>query len=81
MLGCSSLMKSSKSSVHKLFDMFTTHASLPFDIPETDCRTQNGSTYGYVLVTFKAWILNKDDDKQNEQLLCVCSIPSCGQGL
>ena len=51
--------------------MFTTHASLLFDIPDTDCWTQNGSTYGCVLATFKAWILNKEDDKQSEQLLCV----------
>ena len=35
------------------FDTYATHAGLGYDVTETDCRAQNGSTHGRVFATLK----------------------------
>ena len=46
-------MKSRKRVTCDLFHMTATHASLVYDITDTDCWAQKGSTHGHVFKTFK----------------------------
>ena len=36
-----------------VFDTFATHSGLAYDVIDSDCRAQNGSTHGRVFAIFK----------------------------
>ena len=42
-----------KRLAHDVFHILAMHAGLVYDITDTDCWAQNGSTHAHVLVTFK----------------------------
>ena len=46
-------MKSRKGLVRDVFDTFATRSGLVYDVTDTDCWTQNGSTHDRVAATAK----------------------------
>ena len=53
-----------------VYDTFAIHIGLVHDVTNTDCWAQNGSMHGHVVATFKTPILQNQDEKASEKLLC-----------
>ena len=52
-----------------IFDIFATHAGLVYDVTDTDCWAQNGSTRGCVFATFKRRFLKIQTHKRFNRTL------------
>ena len=55
--------KQSEGWAGDVVDTFTTHASLVYDVTDTDCRAQNGSTHGRVFCDFQTSLFNKREEE------------------
>ena len=51
------LLLNNKELKRTLFDTFTKHASLVFDVTNTDCWAQNGSAHSHVSLTYNCGLL------------------------
>lgn len=60
---CSLPVRSRKSLAHVGIDTRTTHASIAYDLKNTNYLTQSGSALGGVFATFKCWFKKQQHSK------------------
>ena len=59
-------MESRKRFACDVLHNFTTHSSIVYDVTDTDCLSENGSTHGRVYYGFQMSIFNKEKSNKKQ---------------